>query len=108
MTAAGPLGSLLEHWQLALAAGAGGVLLALAFLLAEYAVVPALRFRADKRRGPASVAALTGREARRVERLRDAAAILGEHAHPDAAALRDEAGIRAAVLAVVLCRVRSP
>jgi hypothetical protein len=54
VTAAGPLGSLLEHWQLALAAG--GVLLALAFLLADYAVVPALRFRAAKRRGPASVA----------------------------------------------------
>ena len=108
MTTAAPLGPVLEHPGTALAAAVVGVGLALAYLAAEYLILPAWRFRAAKRRGSASVAALIGREARRVERLRDAAAILGEHAHPDAAALRDEAGIRAAVLAVVLRRVRSP
>lgn len=108
MTTAAPLGPILEHPGTALAAAVVGVGLAFAYLAAEYLILPAWRFRAAKRRGPASAAALIGREARRVERLRDAAAILGEHAHSEdrGGALGDEAGIRAVVLAVMLRRVR--
>jgi len=77
-----------------LVAGAG-VAIALACLAADYLVVPALRLRAARRRGPAAVKDLMQSEGLRLDRLRDAAAVREEHGDPDAAALRDEAELRA-------------
>ena len=94
-------GVLAEHWPLAFAAGAAGVLLALAYLAAEYIGLPLLRLRAAMRQGPAAVARLLDSERRRLSSLGNAAAVREEHGHPDATALRDEAELRALVLEVM-------
>src|SRR5215218_2277217 len=80
-----------QHWGLALGAAALGVALALAYLLCDYLIVPALRLRMARRRGPGAVGAFVEGEMRRLRRLENTAAVYGEHGHPDAAALREEA-----------------
>lgn len=87
-----------EHWGLALTAAAVGVGLAFAYLLCDHLIVPAWRLRVAQRHGPGAVGAFVEHERRRLCRLRDAAAVYEEHGHPDAAALRDEAELRALVL----------
>lgn len=95
MTAAGPLDPILENPGTALAAAAVGAALALAYLAAEYVLLlPAWRFRAARRRGPASLAAMVGRERTRLRRLGDMAAILEERGHADAKVLRQEDEVR--------------
>lgn len=91
------VGFLAEHRELALAA-AVGVAPALAYLACDYLIVPAWRFRTARRHGPGVVGAFVEHERRRLCRLRNAAAVYEEHGHPDAAALRDEAELRALVL----------
>lgn len=88
----------IEHWTLALLAAGAGVAIALAYLAADYLLVPILRLRAARRRGPGAVRAFVERERRRLRRLENNAAVYEEHGHPDAAALRDEAELRALVL----------
>lgn len=94
-------GFLAEHWLLALVAGATGVLLAHAYLAAEYLLLPVWRLRAARRQGPAAVARLLDHERRRLSSLGNAAAVYEEHGHPDAVALRDEAELRALMLEVM-------
>lgn len=72
-----------------LAAGAG-VAVALVYLAADYLLLPDLRLRAARRRGPEALARLVDHERRHLSRLRDRAAVREEHGYPDAAALRDE------------------
>ena len=91
----------IDHWTLALlAAGAGGAI-ALACLAADYLLVPALRLRAARRRGPEAVARLMDRERRRLSRLWDQAAVHEEHDHSDSAALREEAELRSFVVEIM-------
>ena len=87
----------IEHRTLALLAAGAGVAIALAYLAADYLLVPILRLRAARRRGPGAVRTFLERERRRLRRLENAAAVYQEHGHPDAAALRDEAELRALV-----------
>ena len=94
----GVAGPILAHWPSALPAAGAGVLLALAYLAADYLILPALRLRAARRRGPEAVSGLLDRERRRLSRLRDTASVFEEHNHPDAAALREEAELRALVV----------
>lgn len=88
----------MEHWTLALSAAGAGVAIALACLVADYLVVPIFRLHAARRRGPAAVRAFVERERRHLHRLENTAAVHEEHGRPDAAALRDEAELRALVL----------
>lgn len=101
-------GSILEHWTLALPAAGIGVLIALAYLAADYLVVPALRLRAARRLGPYAVKNLLDHELKRLARLQNAAAVREEHGHPDAAALRDEAELRGLVVRVMERAARGP
>ena len=94
----------IEHWALALLAAGAGVAIALAYLAADYLIVPALRLRAARRRGPDAVRGFVERERRRLRRLENAAAVYQEHGHPDAAALRDEAELRALVARLIESR----
>ena len=89
---------LIEHRTLALLAAGAGVVIALACLAADYLLVPTLRLRAARRRGPDAVRAFVEQERHRLHRLENTAAVYEEHGNPDAAALRDEAELRALVL----------
>ena len=101
-------GSILEHWSLALPAAGAGVLLALAYLAADYLVVPALRLRAARHLGPRAMKNLMDHELKRLTCLRNTAAVQEEHGHPGAAALRDEAELRGLVVRVMEHAARSP
>lgn len=91
-------GALVEVWLLLLLAAGAGVAIALAYLAADYLLVPALRLRAARRLGPEALARLMDHERSRLFQLRDQAAVCEEHNHPNAAALWEEAELRALVL----------
>ncbi|QIN85438.1 hypothetical protein GBA63_22315 (plasmid) [Rubrobacter tropicus] len=98
----------IEHRTLALLAAGAGVAIALAYLAADYVVVPALRLRAARRLGPNAVKNLLDHELGRLTRLRNAAAVQEEQGHPGAAALRDEAELRNLVVRAMERAARGP
>lgn len=98
-------GALTPHWAPLLLAAAAGVVIALTYLAADYLIVPALRLRAARRRGPDAVENLMDRERLRLNRLRNEAAVREEHGDPDATPLRDEAELRSLVVGVMESKI---
>lgn len=80
--------------SLFLAACAAGVFLALAYLTADYIIVPAVRLRRAIRRGPDDAREHLERERRRIALIENTKAVQEEHGYPDAETLRDKVRIR--------------
>lgn len=99
------VGFLMDHWRLALGAVVLDFVLALAYLAAEYLIVPAWRLRNAQRLGPDAVEALIAEERLRLQRVEDEAAILAECGRPAAPEIRGEANLRRLILGAMERRV---
>jgi hypothetical protein len=80
----------------------------MAYLTAEYVIVPACRLRAARRRGPDAAQALMALERQRFRRFEDEAAVLGEYGRPEARKIQEEARFMRTMLGAMARRIGGP